>query len=124
MLKKHVRGTTTKSQDVIAAAKPNLSDAEPRDLEEPFTETETSLLRTAMTMDGPTELPLYKYGRGPTDSPTPEEAYPIKTGRVRPYALGTSNEVGLSKSQTAPGLSPSFSSGRTWTSASEYTTRN
>jgi hypothetical protein len=49
-----VRDTTPKLQDVIPAAKPNLSDTDPEISKSSSPSTETSLLWTAMTMDGPT----------------------------------------------------------------------
>jgi hypothetical protein len=69
-----VRNTIPKLQNVIEAAKANLSDAEVRELEGLLTEYGNIF---AMDSDdyGRTDRVCHRrYGRGLTDSPTPEEA--------------------------------------------------
>jgi hypothetical protein len=114
-------------QDVTAAARPNLSDAEPRELEEPLTEYST-VLCTVKTTDGPTECntvyyTVYRYWRGPTKLPTTEETPLAKLLEVG-VMFDRCNNMRLSKSQTAYGHPPRFSSGRTGTYAFAWTTGN
>jgi hypothetical protein len=71
-----VRDTSQKLQDVIVAAKPNLSDTESRELEQLLTEYRVIIAMNTDDYGWTDSVQPYRYGRGSTDSLTPEEAPP------------------------------------------------
>jgi hypothetical protein len=65
-----VRGNIPKLQDVITAANPNLSELNLENWKSSSPSTETSLLWTSMTTDGPTDRMYHRIDTG--------EAWPIR----------------------------------------------
>jgi hypothetical protein len=78
-----VQDTTLKLQDVIAAARPNLSDAEYQKLEQLLTEYGDIFAKKTSDYKWTERVYHCIFGRGPTGSPNPEVDPPRETGRSR-----------------------------------------
>jgi hypothetical protein len=86
--------TTPELQDVIAAAKPNLSDTESQELEEFLTKYGDIFAIGSDDYGQADNVPLYRYGRGLTNSSTPEDTRLSKTGGSGQDAQGHATSWG------------------------------
>jgi hypothetical protein len=107
-----IQRTTPKFQDMIAAAKPDVSDAESRELEELLTEYRY-IFAVKSNDYGRTNRVYYHIDTGVARSVyQPARGIPQQNRRILARCSRTCNNMELSNIQTARGLPPSFSSNR------------